>query len=351
MAGCVASALARCWRRCPACPRRMRPAPGRRSAEPLLRGPSARLSGAVGRRRTRHGAHRRAPGHRGAQGPHRLHRRHEHGRRGGRAVCERHERRADRVDHALGQLAGGVSRRAAAARSEFPAQAGRPQFSGAPAARAQALPHSAAQGIHPGPDAAGDAAPADAAIQQQHELRSAADAVSRRGHRLGDRRCRAARERRSVDRDAREHLRARRVRSGRLSGAAAGRRRHRGESPHRRGARDARGHPHRVGRELPAAAARSARHGAVHLQPDARHHGAQERGPPEGQPWRPRTFSSSPRSGPRRPPTSRLAASTILQGEAAARGGRAAARRSARRAMPRTKATWRGARPGSPGCP
>ncbi len=139
--------------------------------KPLLRGPTARLSRAVGRRRTRHGAHRRAPGHRGAQSPHRLHCRHEHGRRGGRAVCERHERRADRVDHALGELAGGVSRRAAAARPELPAQAGRPQFPGAPAARDQALPRSPAQGIHPGPDAAGDAAPTDAALQQQHELR------------------------------------------------------------------------------------------------------------------------------------------------------------------------------------
>ena len=164
--------------------------------------------------------------------------------------------RADRRHHALGRLAGGVSRCAAAPRSGLQAQAGRPQFSGAPAAGLEARPDPAAEGIHSRSETAGDAAPADPAVQQQHRFRPAADAVSRRGHRSGDRQCRAAGQGRSGDRHARQHLGAGRVRAGRIAGSAAGRRRTGGESAHRRGARDARGHSHRVRRELSAAAAR-----------------------------------------------------------------------------------------------
>ena len=48
------------------------------------------------------------------------------------------------------------------------------------------------KGLHPGPEIAGDAAPAHAAVQQRHGLRFAADAVSRGGDRFGDRQCGAA---------------------------------------------------------------------------------------------------------------------------------------------------------------
>ena len=95
---------------------------------------------------------------------------------------------ADRRHHALGRLAGGVSRCAAAPRSGL---------SGANRTTAifwcslpLGLKHgkiSAAEGLHSGAEAAGDAAPAHAAVQQHHGFRSAAHAVSRRGDRFGDR--------------------------------------------------------------------------------------------------------------------------------------------------------------------
>ena len=52
------------------------------------------------------------------------------------------------------------------------------------------------------------------------------------------------------------------------------------------------------------------------------------------------------------PPTDfTIAASTILQGEAAARGAESRLAALSRSAMPPIKPTWRGARPGSLDCP
>ena len=190
---------------------------------------------------------------------------------------------ADRRHHALARLAGGVSRRAAAPRPGLQAQARRPQFSGAPAARVEARTDPAAERLHSRAETAGDAAPADPAVQQQHGFRFAAHAVSRGGHRSRDRQCRADGQGRSRDRHARQHVGAGRVRAGGTERPAAGRRRTGGESAHQRGARDACGHSHRVRREFPAAAARRARFRAVDFQPDAGDSGAQGFRPPASQ--------------------------------------------------------------------
>ncbi len=246
--------------------------------------PSADLPGAVRRRRTRHGAHRRAQGPRGTEDSHRLHRRHQHGSHRRRTVCQRHDGGADRLHHALGRLAGGVSRRAAAPRSGLQAQAGRPQFSGPIAARPQARQDPAAEGLHSRAEAAGDSAPADPAVQQQHGFRSAAHAVSRGGDRFGDRQCRGDGQGRSCDRHARQHVGAGGVRAGRIERAPAGRRRTGGESTRQRGARHACGHSHRLRREFSPAAAGRARFCAVDFQPDAGDSGAQGLRPPAGKP-------------------------------------------------------------------
>ena len=109
-------------------------------------------------------------------------------------------------------------------------------------------------------------------------------------------------------------------------GPAPGRRRRRGESPHRCGASHARGHAHRVGRELPAAAAR---YSSIRRYPFPTRCSPSwcartriVRRPP----WVPGTFSSSRRWEPRRPPTSRLPQARSFKGSrrraASSRGSR-----------------------------
>jgi hypothetical protein len=131
---------------------------------------SARMPGIVGRRRARHGPYRRAQGPRGTQGADRLHRRHQHGRRGGGALCERYDRKRNRRHHAFARLAGRLSRCAPTPRSRLQAQAGRPQFPGACAPGLEARAFTSAQGVHPRPTIAGDPAAADLAIHRQREF-------------------------------------------------------------------------------------------------------------------------------------------------------------------------------------
>ena len=107
------------------------------------------------------------------------------------------------------------------------------------------------KGFIQGAEAAGDAASTDPAVQQQHRFRFAAHPVSRRGDRFGDRPCRVDGQRRSRDRDARQHVGAGCVRAGRIERPLVGRRRTGRESTHQCRARDACGYPHRIGRELP----------------------------------------------------------------------------------------------------
>ena len=271
-------------------PRRKERADARRVAPGDGPDPAAHLRGSLRRRRARHGAHRRPQDPGGAPGPDRLYRGHQHGRRGRRTVRERHDRRRHRIHHALGRLAGGVPRCAAAPGSGLPAQTGRPELPGAPAARTAASPHPSPEGIHSRAKTPGDPAPADSAVQQQHEFRSAADAVSRRGHGPGEWRGGASRPRGFVGRHAGQHLRSRRFRSGRLSRTTAGRRRPGGESAHRCGAGHGRGHSDRLRRELPAAAARATRLAAVHLESDAGDSGTQGLRPAKRKPSDRRIF-------------------------------------------------------------
>ena len=79
-------------------------------------GAAPHLSGAVGRRRARHGAHRRPEGSRTDESSDRLHCRHQHGRRSRRSVRERHDGGGDRRHHSLawiGRRRFAIRRRAA----------------------------------------------------------------------------------------------------------------------------------------------------------------------------------------------------------------------------------------------
>src|SRR5580658_6167389 len=240
-----------------------------------LAGSPADLPGAVRGRRARHGAYRRPQSPRGPANSHRLHRRHQHGCHRRRPVRQRHDGEADRCHHALARLAGGVSRCAAAPGPRIQAQAGRPQLSGAAAPRPEARQALAAEGFDSRAEAAGDLAPADPAVQQHHEFRSAAHPVSRGGDRSENRQRATHGQGRSRHRHARQHVGAGGIRAGRVGRTVVGRWRAGGEPAHQRGASDACRRSHRIGCQFSPAGPCSARFRAVDLQSDAGDFGAQ----------------------------------------------------------------------------